>query len=234
VNLSIASQNCNSLNITSSLENWELKVNAILSLQTDIILLSDLRLKRKDGLDITNKLKAAILKFTGRKYDLWENSTKKGRGVGILIARDLGATILDGCEDQDQNIILLSIRIGTKVYIIGSVYGPNGACPFFYKNLNIFIKSMQSKFLEPVPVFLGGDWNTVLDDNDPELNIDIYENKSVPNAANNKKLLELMNMHHLVDLFRVIYPDTIDFTYAPFGVLRKTRSRLDFLFYPQR
>jgi exonuclease III len=99
---------------------------------------------------------------------------------------------------------------------------------FFYKNLNIFIKSMQSKFPDPVPIILGGDWNTVLDDNIPELNIDIYENKSVPKACNNKKLLELMNMHQLVDPFRVMYPDVSDFTYAPFGVLRKTRSRLDF------
>jgi hypothetical protein len=35
-------------------------------------------------------------------------------------------------------------------------------------------------------------------------------------------------MHHLVDPFRIRYPDAADFTYAPFGLLRKTRSRLDF------
>jgi hypothetical protein len=70
------------------LENWELKIKGILGLQTDIILLSDLRLRRKDGLDVTNKLKAAMLKYSGCKYDLWENSSKKGRGVGILVARD--------------------------------------------------------------------------------------------------------------------------------------------------
>jgi hypothetical protein len=137
INLSIAAQNSNSLNVTSNLENWELKIKGIVSLQTDIILLSDIRLKRKDGLDVTNKLKAAMLKCSGRKYDLWENSTKKGRGVGILIARDLGAKILDGCEDQDQNIILLSMNIKAQNLVIGSIYGPNGACPNFYWNLNI-------------------------------------------------------------------------------------------------
>jgi exonuclease III len=139
------------------LENWELKIKGILSLQTDIILLSDIRLKRKDGLDVTNKLKAAMLKYSGRKYDLWENSTKKGRGVGILIARDIGATILDGCEDQDQNIIMLSLVIRNQTWIIGSIYGPNGACPFFYRFLNAYLKSMQSKLPEPALVVLGGD-----------------------------------------------------------------------------
>jgi hypothetical protein len=47
---------------------------------TDVIFLSDLRLKRKDGFDITNKLRAALLKGTGRKYEMWENSNKKARG----------------------------------------------------------------------------------------------------------------------------------------------------------
>jgi hypothetical protein len=52
--LSIAAQNVNSLNISSSISNWELKVNTIMRTNADLILLSDLRLKCKDGFDITN------------------------------------------------------------------------------------------------------------------------------------------------------------------------------------
>jgi hypothetical protein len=50
VPLSISAQNVNSLNISSSLENWELKVGAIKKLGTDIIFISDLRLKKKRDL----------------------------------------------------------------------------------------------------------------------------------------------------------------------------------------
>jgi hypothetical protein len=40
----------NSLNISSSLENWELKVGTIKKLGTDVIFISDLRLKKKTDL----------------------------------------------------------------------------------------------------------------------------------------------------------------------------------------
>jgi hypothetical protein len=100
VPLSISAQNVNSLNISSSLENWELKVGAIKNIRSDVIFLSDLRLKRKDGFDISNKLGAAMLRGTGRKYDIWSNSNLSSRGVAILIARDIDAVVLDGMEDE--------------------------------------------------------------------------------------------------------------------------------------
>jgi response regulator of citrate/malate metabolism len=74
--LSIAAQNVNSLNISSSISDWELKVNTIMRINADLIFLLDLHLKRKDGCDITNNLRTALLKGTGRKYDMWENSNK--------------------------------------------------------------------------------------------------------------------------------------------------------------
>jgi hypothetical protein len=86
VPLSISAQNVNSLNISSSQENWELKVGAIKNIHSDIIFLSDLRLKRKDGFDISNILGAAMLRGTGRKYDIWSYSNLSSRGVAILIA----------------------------------------------------------------------------------------------------------------------------------------------------
>jgi hypothetical protein len=42
-----------------------------------------------------------------------------------------------------------------------------------------------------------------------------------------------MGAFDLIDPFRTMYPDKEDFTYAPFGTLRKTRSRLDFFIMSQ-
>jgi exonuclease III len=112
---------------------------------TDLLFLSDLRLKRKDGFDITNKLRAALLRGSGRKYDLWENSNKKSRGVAILIARDLDFEVLDGAEDQEQNIIALKVGIFSKIYVLISIYGPNGSCPHFFANVEAYLNLLMDR-----------------------------------------------------------------------------------------
>jgi hypothetical protein len=54
--ISIAAQNCNSLNVVSSIKNQDLKISAILGYNSDILLLSDVRLNGRDKL-ISDKLK---------------------------------------------------------------------------------------------------------------------------------------------------------------------------------
>jgi hypothetical protein len=52
----IAAQNCNSLNVVSSIKNQDLKISAILGYNLDILLLSDVRLNGRDKV-ISDKLK---------------------------------------------------------------------------------------------------------------------------------------------------------------------------------
>jgi hypothetical protein len=112
-------------------------------LGTDIIFISDLRLKRKDGFDIANKLDAALLRETGRKYKLWFNSNLSGRGVGILIAKDLDAVVDDGMEDENQNILALKCKIKNTNFVLVSIYGPNGVCENFFNRLGLFLRDMS-------------------------------------------------------------------------------------------
>jgi hypothetical protein len=49
-----------------------------------------------------------------------------------------------------------------------------------------------------------------------------------PNQENGNFLRELSNKHSLTDPFRARFPNKIAFSYSPFGVQRKNRSRLDF------
>jgi exonuclease III len=227
VPLSISAQNVNSLNISSSLENWELKVGAIKNMHSDIIFLSDLRLKRKDGFDISNKLGAAMLRGTGRKYDIWSNSNLSNRGVAILIARDIDAEVLDGMEDEQQNIIALKLKIKNVKFILVSIYGPNGACEKFFPMLTLFISKLKEKD-EQAKIIIGGDWNTVIDGSPVAENPDLHLMKTFPNHSQHLKLIAFMEKFDLTDPYRIYHPDGGEFSCAPFGTLRSNRSRLDF------
>jgi exonuclease III len=190
------------------------------------VFLSDLRLIRKDGLDITNKLKAALLTGTGRKYDLWENSTRKGRGVAILIARDLNCQVLDAIEDIDENIVMLKIKLNGSLFIISSIYGPNSGSADFYENLDVFLTNLTGT--ETCDIILAGDWNTVVDNSPVKDNLDLLNMVTFPNQSNNARLLRLMDKWQLFDAFRIKKPYSKEFSYAPFGTSRNNRSRLDF------
>jgi hypothetical protein len=46
--LSVAAQNCNSLNVTSLIKNQDLKISSFVGYKADVILLSDTRLNGRD------------------------------------------------------------------------------------------------------------------------------------------------------------------------------------------
>jgi exonuclease III len=89
-------------------------------------------------LDIKKSLRTALCSGTSRKYKLWENSNKSNRGVALLIATDLDCEIFYAMEDEEQNILMLKIKIQKNILILGAVYGPNGNCVRFYETLDFF------------------------------------------------------------------------------------------------
>jgi hypothetical protein len=52
--------------------------------------------------------------------------------------------------------------------------------------------------------------------------------QDVPNSAHSKKIREICNNLELYDPFRTLFPNRKDFSYSPWGTLRRNRSRLDF------
>jgi hypothetical protein len=52
--------------------------------------------------------------------------------------------------------------------------------------------------------------------------------QDIPSLPHSKKIRDLCNAHYLVDPFRVLYPNRRDFSYSPWGNLRRNRSRIDF------
>jgi exonuclease III len=51
---------------------------------------------------------------------------------------------------------------------------------------------------------------------------------ALPNPFNSKKIKDLCASLKLTDPYRLLYPNRIEFSYAPWGNSRENRSRIDF------
>jgi exonuclease III len=214
--ISIAAQNCNSLNVVSSIKNQDLKISAITGYQSDIVFLSDVRLNGRDKI-VCDKLSAW--------YSVIFNSTKNSRGVAILINRRLRHEILETLRDPQENILLLKVKINDSEIILGSVYGPNvdNNCGEFFEFLRQSLNNWPN-----IPRILGGDWNATLSNLPANNNPDVAFMRDIPSRIRTAHVLELCEEADLSDPFRTLHPDSTDFTYNPSGDLRKNRSRIDF------
>ena len=223
INLSFATQNCNSLNMTTNVKNFELKIAAIKNLGTDIIFLCDTRMVSNKGVNGINRVKQAFRDTKGKKYKVYANSTKNSRGVAILISFDINMQVIEICSDIEENYIFLKVMYMGQEVILGSIYGPNNTSRDFYRCLTrILNKNRNSQ------IIMGGDWNTVWDRNPVATNIDTFNMASIPNAKNSELLEGLASEFGLFDPYRVLYPSKRSFTYSPYGTVRLNRSRLDF------
>ena len=67
-------------------------------------------------------------------YKIYYNSDRESRGVAIAIKRKIYHEILDTYRSDDQNILLMKVKIKGQILVIGSVYGPNEQNVEFYRN----------------------------------------------------------------------------------------------------
>ncbi len=93
--LSVAAQNCNSLNVTSSIKNQDLKIT---------------RLNGRDRV-VNERLNL--------HYKMHFNSSKKSRGVAVLFSNRLSVELLERAADVDENILLLKVKINGNILVVG-------------------------------------------------------------------------------------------------------------------
>jgi exonuclease III len=225
--LTISSLNCNSLNMSSK-ENQNLKIHGITSLKTDIIFISDIRLSNKNLVSSADDVSKSFLTNLNGSYDFFHHSSKNKRGVGILFKKDLIFSVVDRKTDEDENLLLLKVNIGTQQYILGSVYGPNEIDVNFFEKIRLALNDWGNE-----NVILAGDWNCLFSCDNVPYNIDCMYMQACPNAANSVHLRELCDEFDLSDPYRFLYPDKKDFTYRPRVQSKKNRSRLDFFVISQ-
>jgi exonuclease III len=156
-------------------------------------------------------------------YDFYHQSLKNSRGVGLLIKKALTHDILDSWGDAEDNFLVLKARIREYTVILVSIYGPSNRDDDFFNRLTVCIRSAGD-----FPVIMGGDWNTVYSCLPLAANIDVLNMSALPNPSNSKKIKDLCESFKLTDPYRLLYPNRIEFSYAPWGNNRENRSRIDF------
>ncbi len=218
--LSFAAQNCNSLNVVSSIKNQELKISSIVGYKSDIILLSDVRLNGRDR-TISDRFKL--------NYKMYHNSTMNRRGVAVLFSNHLDLTVMETAADPHENILLMKVKINNQELIVGSIYGPNdNNCDHFFN----FITETCMRWGN-IPKLIGGDWNATLSCENVNENIDVLFMRDIPSRYRSERVADLCENLDMSDPFRTLHPDSREFTYLPSGVLRNNRSRIDYFLVSQ-
>ena len=221
--LSCAIQNVNSLNISTNCPKQLKKVNAIVSLDSDIIFLSDTRLntgKRGECTDLNN----CFLYSQNKQYNHYHNSKGSNRGVSILVSTHLDINIVETFRDDNDNVLgVLCDHNGSKLLLI-AIYGPNTNTNAheFFNSVNRCIVSLKHD-----GCIIGGDWNATYSTMDSVHNIDIHNMIAPPSITRSLLLADTCAQHNMSDPFRILYPERRDFTYQP-RTRRNNRSRLDF------
>jgi exonuclease III len=201
--ISVAAQNCNSLNV-SSIKNQDLKLSAIVNYKSDVILLSDVRLNGKH---------AAALAKLGLWYKVYFNSSRNSRGVAVLISNQVEHNVVETAADPQENALLLKMSLRGKLVVIGSVYGPNdNNCQEFFNFLNNTLSRWRD-----CPAILGGDWNSTYSCLPVHENPDVLFMRNIPSLVRSEHIRDLCQLADLSDPFRTLLPDARDYSYHPSG-----------------
>ena len=214
IDLSFSSQNCNSLNVSTSIRSQTAKITGIIGLDTDVIVLSDTRFNgRYRYIEDAFRL----------SYKMIHNSSLNRRGVAVLFKNNLQYDILEEVRDNQENILGLRLQINNRELCICAVYGPNTNDMSFYD----FLDNLLNRWRH-LPIVVAGDWNATFSDLPVNLNPDVFSMRAVPSTVRTARILQICQDMDLTDPFRALHPDERDFTYVPSGVLRTNRSRIDF------
>jgi hypothetical protein len=112
---------------------------------------------------------------------------------------------------------------------MGVVYGPNENNTGFYKKVRKILVESDLKFI------IGGDFNTILSNEEGINNVDRIGNGRVPNSQNSRLINEWITEGFVLEPFRALYPLQQEASHIPFrsdmdriGVRNYVHNRLDF------
>jgi exonuclease III len=212
-NLRISAINVNTMNVsTIGTRNAKifLKIEGITGKRSDIIFMSDIRAANKQ-----KEIEDLFRVTRNGNYVTYFNSSKSARGVGIAIRRKISHKVYHIRRDEgEENYILLDLEIKGKRLTLGSVYGPNENNVNFYRKLKREIQEMGN------PVIIGGDFNTILDQDGTVNNLDRMGIGRVPNRTNSNFLNEWIREGKIIEPFRALYPEQREISYLSYRGVR--------------
>ena len=231
-NISFGNLNVNTLNVSThnkdsiSLDDFSKKVTAFIRQKNDLLFIQDLRLNAKDDL-----LEKAIRCTPHGNFQLFCNSPTSKRGMAIIVNKNLNFEPLDIYKSRCHNILIIDCLINNYRLSLASVYGPvYYDCVTFFPKLREKIESIGNKAF-----IISGDLNCLTSITPASLtpdrgNLDTLNIASIPNLKNSELLHSWICEEFLVDLYRLLNPQTIDYSCAPFQ--KNFRSRIDHFLCP--
>ena len=119
------------------------------------------------------------------------------RGVAIFLKNNFEYKLIKSAGDDKGNLTYVDINIGLVCLRLINIYAPNLESPSFFERLNQLIEENTMDHL-----IICDDFNVVLN---PEMDCSNYLNINNPKR---QVLLETINSHNLIDVFRYFHPDT--------------------------
>jgi exonuclease III len=169
----------------------------------DVILMSDIRLKDKG-----EEIKKLMGLTRNGNYKLYVNSSRDARGVGIAIKRNIKHEIhRTFTANGDENLLMQEITIKNIKLTLGVVYGPNNTDREFYGLIERKIREWGNR------VILGGDYNTILNRENGEHNLDRVGMGRIPNLQNSNILNRWIDDGLALDPFRALYPEAMEISF---------------------
>ena len=141
---------------------------------------------------------------------LYCHDTSKSRGVAILIDRSLNTKIHKAIKDKVGRYLILDITIEQERFTLANCYGPNKDDPIFFEE---FFDNIQE--LENLEKSIGGDFNTVLNEQDKKGGPPPAFKKSIQSITNKISALDLC------DIWRIKNPNLFQFTWSRAGMFER-------------
>ena len=139
--------------------------------------------------------------------------------MAILFNNTFEYKIFEVFRDPYGSYIILDVDILKKRITLVNVYGPSsGDKPDFFNNISNQIDRMGNQL-----IIAGGDWNVLLNITFDARNCKGYVNRS----RARRKILEVMDKHESVDVWREVYPEKRGYTWPKFNT--EQQGRLDCL-----
>ena len=221
LNLNISTLNVNSFNVSTmggKMSKTFIKIEGVTGKKADILFMCDCRMGRK-----SKEVEKMFNLSRNGKYKMYINSNAESRGVAIAIKASIYHVVNNIFKDVDGNIISMEVKIQDTVINLVCVYGPNSNDVDFFRGLKARCD------YNGCPTIMGGDFNTVIDNRGGDLAIDRLGEGACPNLQNSRFLNEWIEEGEMVDPFRVLYPEKIEFSFTSFRRVDNIgKKRLDF------
>jgi hypothetical protein len=211
--LKVETINVNTMNVsalgTRNAKTY-LKIEDVTGKKADIIFMCDIRAANKG-----DDLEKLFRMTRNGNYNLYLNSTRNSRGVGIAIKKSISHEIKGIVRDvRNENYILLDIVIKGRRLTLGSIYGPNENNVNFYKEIKRLLGLWKNNFF-----IIGGDFNTILDMDRTADNLDRIGAGRIPNKSNGEFINEWIRKGSVVELFCALYPEEREVSYLSYWAM---------------